>query len=501
MNRMMCLWLPNWPVQRLISEDPQLRERAVILHTASKGKPVVTACSDTAAAKGVVPGMPLAEARALWPAGDPGVWIMPHDAAADRRALIGWAYFAQRYSPHVCLDDVEHPDCLLLDVGGNSHLFGGEKVLADQVVHDLRCCGLVARLALADTVGAAWAFAHAARSGLAIVPAGKHRTLLGRLDLALLRIPRAVVRQFHEFDLRSVQQLMDLPRAEVVMRFGRDVLLRLDQALGDVPEVVRPEQFVEPVAACWEFEDPANQRWMLEKVFERLLQGMLDRIAPQQLGIERLKCDLRTTSKEQVSFTVGLLQPSDSLRHLMELTGLQLEKLRLPAEVDQLKLRARVAPRSWRQGRIFEAGRPSTHEEFQALIERLSNRVGEKSVLRAYLRPEAQPELSWGYVPWLGSRVPEQSCRSSGALARPVDLPRSPAPVQVEIDGRPTRMVWRERSYVVVRSWGPERVETGWWRGRDVRRDYYRIEVEGGRRFWLFHDLARKEWYLHGVYG
>jgi protein ImuB len=493
--------LPNWPVQRLVGERLELRDRALVLYTQSKGRPVITACSDAAAAAGVVPGMPLAEARALWPAGDPGVCVVPHDPTADRRALVGWAYFAQRYSPIVWLEDVEHPDCLLLDVSGNSHHFGGEKPLVDRIVYELRNCGLVARVAIADTIGAAWAFAHAARPGQAIVPPGQHRALLGRLDLALLRIPRAVVRQFHDFDIRTVEQLMNLPRAEVSVRFGSDVHLRLAQALGDVAEIVRPERFVEPVAACWEFEDPTGQRWVLEKVLERLLQGMLDRIAPRQLGIERLRCELRTTDREQVSFVVGLLRPSDSLRRLMELAGLQMEKLRLPAEIDQVKLRARVAPLSWRQGRIFEGDRRNTREEFQGLIERLSNRVGEKSVLRPYLRPEAQPELSWGYVPWLGSSIPDQSCRPSAALSRPVEVPRSPAPVHVESDGRPTRMVWRERSYAVVRSWGPERIETGWWRGRDVRRDYYRIEVEGGRRFWLFQDLVGGAWYLHGVYG
>jgi protein ImuB len=472
-----------------------------VLHAVSKGKPVVTARSEAAAARGVLPGMPLAEARALWPAGDPGVRIVSHDTAADRRALVGWAYFAQRYSPQVALEEGEHPDCLLIDSTGNSHLFGGEKVLIDQVMHDLRCRGLSARVAIADTLGAAWAFAHATRSGLMIVPGGKHRALLGRLDLALLRIPHVVARQLHEFDIRTAGQLMNLPRGEVVVRFGRDVLLRLDQALGDVPEVIRPERFVEPVAACWDFEEPTAQRWMLEKVLERLLQGMLERLTPDQLGIERLRCEIRTTSKEQVTLTVGLLRPSDSLSHLMELARLQLENLRLPAEVDQLKLRARVAPRTWRQGRIFEGDRWNNRDELHALIERLSNRVGEKSVLRAYLRSEAQPELSWGYAPWLGSRIPDQPCHSSGALSRPVELPRSPAPVHVEMDGRPTRMVWRERSYVVVRSWGPERIETGWWRGRDVRRDYYRIEVEGGRRFWLFQDLLKGAWYLHGVYG
>ncbi len=84
--------------------------------------------------------------------------------------------------------------------------------------------------------------------------------------------------------------------AEVVVRFGRDVLLRLDQALGDVPEIVRPELFVEPVAACWTFEDATAQRWVLEKAIERLLQELLERLAPEQLGIERLTCELRTTA-------------------------------------------------------------------------------------------------------------------------------------------------------------------------------------------------------------
>jgi protein ImuB len=140
-------------------------------------------------------------------------------------------------------------------------------------------------------------------------------------------------------------------------------------------------------------------------------------------------------------------------------------------------------------------------DEFRALVERLSNRVGEKAVLRAYLRPEAQPEFSWGYVPWLGGLIPAQACGSRSALSRPVDLRGVPTPVRVETNDGPARFAWREQSYIVARAWGPERIETSWWRGRDVRRDYYRVEVDDGQRFWLFRDLTREKWFLHGVYG
>jgi protein ImuB len=496
---MMCLWLPNWPVQRQLNEKPELGKRALLLYAVSRGKPIVTACAPAAAKAGVVPGMPLAEARTLWPAGDSSLWIIPHDARGDRRALLRWAHFAQRYSPRVCLEDASEPECLLLDITGCSHLFGSEKALADQALHDLRRRGIKARAAIADTVGSAWAFAHAAHysprpggeglgvRGIAtIVPAGKHRTLLAELDLAWLRLSPDIVRRFQEFDIRTVGHLLRIPRAEIVTRFGREVLWRLDQALGDVPEIVRPERFVEPVAASWTFEDATAQRWVLEKAIEHLLQKMLDRLAPQQLGIERLRCELRTTNKEQVSLSVGLLHPSDSVRYLMELA--------------RLHLRAVAGPRSWRQGRMFETERRDTRDVFRGLLERLSNRVGEKGVLRAYLRPEAQPEFSWGYVPWLGGRPPADGGTLPAALTRPADLRDSPAPVRVEAAGRPTRLVWRERSYAVTRSWGPERIETGWWRGRDIRRDYYRVELEGGERLWLFRDLARGRWFLHGAF-
>jgi protein ImuB len=53
--------------------------------------------------------------------------------------------------------------------------------------------------------------------------------------------------------------------------------------------------------------------------------------------------------------------------------------------------------------------------------------------------------------------------------------------------------------YTISRSWGPERIQTGWWRGAYIRRDYYRVETDGGERFWLFRAAGGK-WLLHGVF-
>ena len=87
--------------------------------------------------------------------------------------------------------------------------------------------------------------------------------------------------------------------------------------------------------------------------------------------------------------------------------------------------------------------------------------------------------------------------------ARPLCLQREPQAVEVTSRvpaGPPIRFCWRQTFYTVAQHWGPERIETGWYRGRHVRRDYYQIETECGLRFWLFQRIGRADWFLHGEF-
>ena len=52
----------------------------------------------------------------------------------------------------------------------------------------------------------------------------------------------------------------------------------------------------------------------------------------------------------------------------------------------------------------------------------------------------------------------------------------------------------------IAKTWGPERIETGWWRRQAVGRDYYRVETVTGRRFWIFRNLRDGRWFLHGMF-
>lgn len=500
----MCIWLPNWPVQQ--KGVRTLKSRPLVLFTqSSRGLLVVVACSRSPTRYGVRTGMPLAEAESLCVGMQPEPEFVRHDPDADRRTLRRLALYCHRYTPVVALEEAETPECLLLDVGGSAHLFGGERALGERVVADFRRLGYAVRVAIADGIGAAWALAHAREVAKAVrvLPAGRNREIVSRLRVEGLRLPAAVIERLHQFDLRRIGQVLEVPRTELVTRFGPELLLRLDQALGRRAELVPSERQVEPIEASWRFEDPVAQEGVLEAVTERLVRKLARRLEPEQMGVRRLYGTIEVADDRPVSFEIGMLRPTGSAERLLELIRLRLEGLRLSAGILRVALRVAAAPLEVRQERWFDSDEDARRQAaFREFVERLSSRLGEEAVLRPCLRPDDQPEWAWDYVPWLRERssTPLDE-RKTRPLAQPVNLLAGPQAIHVEEgqDG-PCRFGWRERSYAVARAWGPQRIETGWWRGDDVRRDYYRVEAQTGERFWLYRDLARGTWYLHGVF-
>ena len=181
---------------------------------------------------------------------------------------------------------------------------------------------------------------------------------------------------------------------------------------------------------------------------------------------------------------------------------MQLERLKLAGPIEAVRIGVVVAARLavWQQ----ELFAPSGHEDCRhlgLLVDRLSNRLGRNAVLRARLQPEAQPELAVRYEPLAGA-APRQPPSGVKPLPRPLLLLREPTPVEalaLAPGGLPQEFCCQGR-HRVARVWGPERIQTGWWRGRYVERDYYRVETTGGKQFWLFRQLPNGNWYLHGAF-
>ena len=153
MRRVLCVWLPDFPIQRLFDEQPELKAAPTALYVESGNQAAIVWSSSDAKQHGIRPGLSLSEAQALCGSAT----FLPHDPDADLRELESLAALCHRYSPVVGLELSGEAHCLVLDITGCVHLFGDESSLTRQLVVDLAERGCFAHVAVAGTVGAAWA--------------------------------------------------------------------------------------------------------------------------------------------------------------------------------------------------------------------------------------------------------------------------------------------------------------------------------------------------------
>jgi len=539
MKRALCIWLPIWPLQRLLATRPELKDRGVVFYeTPAQGGLRVVVCSPAAQAQGIVPGMPLAEAKALarrGASGEQGVnaelhWEL-YDPLADRLALEQLAECCRQFSPTVGLEEAEHPDSLLLDTSGLAPLFGGEIPLAEQVERDFRERGWHVRLALADTLGAAWAAAHYAARPTVIVPSAQTLSALVSLPVAALRLPEESLALLAELGLRRIADVAALPRGALLSRFGPKLLARLDQAAGLAGEAIAAQKQPPEFDAERLLEYPTERRETIDVVLEQLIARVAERLARERKGVVRLECGFDFQAGPQACYSVGLFRPSASTRHLLELVQLRLETVRFREPVCGVRVAVNVtAPLQFEQRELFAEGiNRRSPGRLAVLIDRLSSRLDREAVLRPQVLPEAQPEYACRYLPLAGTIASQtglrrgkkgglqrhaekkrrnkkpaaSSCAAGETGERPLHLRSKPAPlsaVSIAPEGPPVQFRFEGREHRIAAAWGPERIETGWWRTTCVRRDYYRVETTTGQRFWLFCRLPDGQWFLHGEF-
>lgn len=493
-------------MQRFRAEQPGLSRRPVVLSADQRGGRCVVACCDAAVRQGVVPGMPLAEAQGLWGVvrrtSGPPVFA-EHDPGRDDAVLRNVAVTCQRFSSIVGLKGT---DTLVLDVSGVAHLFGGEEHLVEEFTRCLGEAGFQTRAALADTLGAAWGVAHWGTEGPDIIPPGETAQALGGMPVAALRLSAPVLTTLDTLGLQRIEQLRALPRSSWRARFGPEPAARLAQALGELAEPITPVRAPEPIVAGWDFEYPTADRVTLEQVLQRLLEQVLARLDASSQGVQQLEVRFREEAGAEVRLPVGTVRPSASSAHLLELIRVRLEQVQLPSEVARVELHVAVAGRLERQARsLFTVEETTGGLAWARLLDRLSSRLGKQRVVRPRLLPEFQPECAVDWEACLDRAVSESPPAAVGgaALFRPLRLHTPPRPVEVAAlvpEGPPLRLAWGRDRHTIVRWWGPERIETGWWRSRQVGRDYYRVETDHGRRYWLFRPVGQTDWFLHGEF-
>jgi protein ImuB len=462
-----------------------------------KQRQVIVAVNPIAAREGLAPGMPLTQARAI----RPDLKVAADEPIEDAKALRRLAVGCFRFSPFVapCA-----PDSLWIDATGVAHLFGGEAAMLHRIATLLRRSGLTARVAIAATPGAAWAWSH---YGEPQVIDSESKDDLDALPVSALRLGPDVVYALWRVGIKTIGELKALPRSTLPLRFGKEMMLRLDQALGTVPESI--DCIVPPKARRRElvFAEPVSAPEDLHRAAAYLVNALCADLDQAQEGARKLDLVFRRADHTTQAIRIGTARASRAPKHLLKLIAEHLDRIDPGFGIEAATLTAwRVA--SLTPAQIEADGSASTVADVATLVDCLANRIGEKNIYRFAAHESHIPERAQRRV----APLRDNASGWPAALPRPLRLFSPPEAVEVMAlmpDHPPARFSWRGLVHKIRRADGPERVFGEWWRdAREVpeSRDYFRVEDEHGERYWLYRDNRMTPnktylWYLHGVFG
>lgn len=470
---------------------------------------VVQRCSE-AARRGIRVGLTLGEAQALIDPrvrarhGDP--WVEELQPARDGRALhaLG-AWCMAKVSPVVALDP---PDGLFMDVAGTGRLLGDEEDVCRALLRAMHRFGLGARLAVADTVGAAWALSHFGRTPRQLVETGDEEAVLAPLPVESLRLEPATAEGLAELGVRSVGELVRLDRARVAARFGGDVGLRLDQALGRAFEAVTPLVHETPPQRERTFEGPVKALEGILETAESLVGELAAELLRARRGALELVLVLEPSDLPPRSIPLTLARPSASGRHLWTMLEPKVAGAHLGFGIERVRVSAvrtgRLPSRQVGAWGAEDEDGGGLDRDMGELVDVLRARLGEERVLTPAPRQSHLPERAYGWErPGEGSarRAPEAS--SAAPLPpRPSRLFDPPEPAVLDaLDerGAPRRLRWRGIAYRVRHARGPERIARPWWEdGEHTLRDYFRLETACGRTLWAYREPRDGRGFVQG---
>jgi protein ImuB len=544
MSRIVSVWLPRWPIYRLLAAQaispagkPVDPEQPFVLAVAASGGLRVAAMNEAAATAAIAIGDPLPDARAKID----GLQVRAADPAADDAALRRLALWATRYTPTASPWNEENgADGFFLDIEGAAHLFGGEARLLTDLADRLDRFGLPARLAVAATPGMAWALSHFAAVSPAILPSGEEAKALSTMPIEALRLmpeTRSVLRQL---GFKSVAALLDKPRAPLAARFPDELLRRLDQALGRIVEPLIPvtappvyhslTYLLEPIVSCEAIVARAC----------RLMHNLVHALVRDQVGARAVRLNLYAVDGAVETIDIGLSLATRSVPHVARLIELKLDALTAmltavqdtgfgfeaiglavtraePMPARQIESDFNRHPEA-RAQQVFEG---DDIERRAGLIDALRQRLGVDRVqvfeaVASHI-PERAEKLT---------EIDEETFSEAGnwtiaaEQTRPLLLLPKAEPAEVTAlvpDGPPRRLRWRGVTYDIAGAQGPERIADEWWRAPSsavvraeqpigLSRDYYLVEDEAGHRFWLYREglygreTAAARWFVHGLF-
>lgn len=474
-----ALCLPRLPLESFLRASSTAEPWAV-----AENRNVVD-CNEAAFAEGVRARMARAAAATL----SPKLQFRERESAAERAALEGVATWAGRFSPNVALAEASGSHGLLLEVSGSLNLFKGLPAICAALARGIAQLGYTASLASAPTAHGAWLLARGGSSSPCMAVNDLPRRL-HPLPIEVLACDARSLATLEAIGVRTIGEVLALPRSGLNQRFGRGLSEQLDRALGSQAD---PRTYFTPPERFWavlELPSEIHEAGALIFALQRLFEQLGGFLAARDGGVQQLRIEL-FHKQARTDVVIGLVRPSRDTDHFILLAREKLSTIGLKEPVRRIALAADDILALVHENLDLLEDRPRRPGDWHGLIEHLRARLGNHAVSGIATEAGYRPEAAW--------RVTEPGERSQDLHefgSRPLWLLKNPKRLQ-EVGTSP------HCDGPLALLSGPERIESGWWDGRDAVRDYFIARAKTESLLWIYRErgLESGHWYLHGIFG
>ena len=479
----LCLHFPLLPLE-VVSQNSH--EPCAVLEE-DHGQYWIKASCCHAYERGVKPGIAADAALALIPR----LGMYSRDLSAETKAMESLADHAYHYSSAVSM--AEHQN-LLVEVHGSLRMFGGVKAIQHLMARDISSLGYEMRMACAPSgLASLWL----ARGAIQCTIQDRHalRTQLSKLDVSIPDWPKSVQSSLRRMGVRSLGDCLRLPRDGLARRVGPGPLKQLDQALGALPETWSLRHPDKNFRRTLSMPCEATDLEIIMQALREILFELQRWLRRRQAGARSVLLKLHHPMRPPDQLRVGMLQARDDAAGMLELARLRLDTLSFKEPVNMLEVEAAgLEARMPAVCDMLSEAANDSRPGLMGLMERLVSRLGRGAVFSVATTQGSRPEFAWCKV----------SPRPGNMLARKIEVTpqRRPLwllqrPAVLKVSGK----LPVHDGPLELKS-GPERIETGWWDGVDIRRDYYVARSRRGQSLWIFEDIRQGgQWYLHGAFG
>ena len=297
-----------------------------------------------------------------------------------------------------------------------------------------------------------------------------------------------------------------MQRTALRRRFGKEILLRLDQALGfeeeNIEPVIPPVLYQERLHCL----EPIVSATGIEIALQRLLDTLCNRFLKEEKGLRKalLKC-LRVDGKIN-TIEIGTNRPSSNSKHLFKLFEDKIATIEPALGIELFILEAPIVEElSPVQEKLFQCNAGLDDMGLAELLDRIGGKLGSHHIHRYVPAEHYWPERSFKQAATLQEKT---VTNWKVEKPRPLQFLSKPEPIDVTApvpDYPPMNFRYKGKLHTIAKADGPERIEQEWWLQQGQHRDYYYVEDTEGHRYWLFrsghYDIAKSyQWFIHGFF-